>query len=121
MVAAIGVMAKELTAAAVLVAPIAEVVSVTVPVPIYSLAGVAGAKTAVPLKPESPKVRVLTNVLKPVFDKPVVDRVVPLNVKFAESDSRPAVLLITTRPEVRLVLVMLELETPVRPVRAVTH
>jgi hypothetical protein len=31
------------------------------------------------------------------------------------------VVLTTTRPEVRLVLVMLELETPVRPVKEVTH
>ena len=121
MVAAIGVMAKEAIAPVVLVALIAEVTSVTVPVPKYSLAGVAAANTAVPLKLESPKVRVLTKVLKPLFDRPVVVRVVPLKVRFAESDSRPAVELITTRPEVRLVLVIDELETPVKPVRDVTH
>ena len=121
MVAAIGVMAKEAIAPVVLVALIAEVTSVTVPVPMYSLAGVAAANTAVPLKLELPKVKVLTKVLKPVFDRPVVDRVVPSKVRFAESDSSPAVELITTLPAVRPVLVMDELETPVRPVRDVTH
>ena len=45
----------------------------------------------------------------------------PSKVKFAESASRPAVLLTTTRPEVRLVLVIDELESPVRPVRVVPH
>ena len=93
MVAAIGVMPIATIAPAVLVALAAEVTSVTVPVPKYILAGVAGANTAVPLKAESPKVNVLTSVLVPVFDKPVVDSVVPLKVRFAESVSAPPVVL----------------------------
>ena len=85
MVAAIGVMSKEAIVPTALVALVAEVTSVTVPVPMYILAGVAAAKTAVPLKFELPKVNVLTSVLVPVFDKPVVDRVAPLKVRLAES------------------------------------
>ena len=84
-VAAIGVMSKEAIAPTVLVALMAEVTSVTVPVPMYSLAGVAAANTAVPLNRASPKVNVLTNVLKPEFDNPVVVRVVPLKVRLALS------------------------------------
>ncbi len=121
MVAAIGVMSKEEIAPVVLVALIAEVTSVTVPVPMYSLAGVVGANTAVPLKLVSPSVRVLTKVLKPLFDRPAVVKVVPLKVRLAESASKPLVEAKVTRPEVRPVSVMDELETPVRPVRAVTH
>ena len=89
MVAAIGVMAKEATAPVALVAPIAEVVSVTVPVPMYSLAGVAGANTATPLKLLSPILTVLTKVLRPVVEKPPADKVVPLKVRLAESVSTP--------------------------------
>jgi hypothetical protein len=114
-------MAKELIAPVALVAPIAEVVSVTVPVPMYSLAGVVGAKTAAPLKLLLPIVTVWTKVLRPVVEKPVADKVVPLKVKFAESVWTPLAPLKTTRPEVRLVLVIEELETPVRDVRDVTH
>ena len=121
LVAAIGVMAKEAIAPVVLVALIAEVTSVTVPVPMYSLAGVAAANTAVPLKLVSPNVRVLTKVLKPLFDRPAVVSVVPLKVRLAESASKPLVEAKVTRPEVRPESVIDELETPVRPVRDVTH
>ena len=68
LVAAIGVMARELTAPTAFVAPIAEVLSVTVPVPMYSLAGVAAANTATPLKLLSPILTVLTKVLRPVVE-----------------------------------------------------
>jgi hypothetical protein len=54
-------------------------------------------------------------------ENPADVSIVPLNVKLAESVSRPPVVENTTRPEVRPVLVMLELETPVRPVRVVPH
>ena len=85
MVAAIGVIAKEATAPVAFVAPIAEVVSVTVPVPMYSLAGVAGANTAVPLKLLLPTVTVWTKVVRPVVEYPPADKVVPLKVRFEES------------------------------------
>jgi hypothetical protein len=87
----------------------------------YSLAGVAAANTVVPLKLVLPTVNNLTMVEVPVLLTPVVVRVVPSKVRFAELVWRPPVPLYTTRPEVRLVLVIDELETPVRPVRAVTH
>ena len=91
MVAAIGVMAKELIAPVAFVALAAEVTSVTVPVPTYSLAGVAAANTAVPLKLLLPTVTVFTKVVKPVVEYPAADRVVPSKVRFAESAWRPAV------------------------------
>jgi hypothetical protein len=78
-------MAKELIAPVPFVAPMAEVVSVTVPVPMYSLAGVEGANTATPLKLLSPIVTVLTRVLRPVVEYPPADKVVPLKVRFEES------------------------------------
>ena len=121
LVAAIGVIAKDATAPTALVAPMAEVVSVTVPVPMYSLAGVAGANTVVPLKLVPPTVTSLTKAEVPELLKPVVVRVVPSKVRFAELAWMPPVLEYTTRPEVSEVLVIEELETPVRPVRAVTH
>ena len=121
LVAAIGVIAKEAIAPVVLVALTAEVTSVTVPVPMYSLAGVAAANTVVPLKLVLPTVNSLTMVEVPVLLNPVVVRVVPSKAKLADAVSRPPVVVYTTRPEVRPVLVIEELETPVRPVRAVTH
>ena len=85
MVAAIGVMAKALTAPTAFVAPIAEVASVTVPVPMYSLAGVAGANMATPLKLLLPIVTVWTKVVRPVVEYPPADKVVPLKVRLEES------------------------------------
>ena len=85
MVAAIGVMAKEAIAPIALVALIAEVTSVTVPVPMYSLAGVAAANTAEPLKLLLPTVTVFTKVLRPTVEKPPADKVVPSKVKSASS------------------------------------
>jgi len=89
LVAAIGVIAKDATAPTALVAPIAEVVSVTVPVPMYSLAGVAAANTVVPLKLDPPTVTSLTKAEVPELLKPAVVRVVPSKVRFAESVSTP--------------------------------
>ena len=91
LVAAIGVIAKEAIAPVVLVALTAEVTSVTVPVPMYSLAGVAAANTVVPLKLVLPTVNSLTMVEVPVLLNPVVVRVVPSKVRFAESASKPPV------------------------------
>jgi hypothetical protein len=79
-------MPKEAIAPVVLVALIAEVTSVTVPVPMYSLAGVAAANTATPLKLLSPILTVLTKVLKPTVEKPPDDKVVPSKVRSASSD-----------------------------------
>ena len=74
-----------------------------------------------PVKLVPPTVTNLTKAEVPELLKPAVVRVVPSKVRFAELVWRPPVLEYTTRPEVRPVLVIDELETPVRPVRAVTH